>query len=486
MASKKAIITLLLAALSVLMCPVRAGAQSLVTLNVENAVLKSVLDQITSQTDYTFVYTNEIKADETKVTFHCSGSDIESVCASLFPSIGLDYTIKEGYIALSLSRGSADDSAYEVKGTVTENGEPLPYVYITVEGTDTFTTSADDGTYAISVPGPDATLLFSLVGMEDLHIPVGGRSIVNAQMSMESNSLEELVVVGYGVQMKKDVTSSISQIKGNDIAENASSSFIQQLAGRASGVQVTTSGLIGAPPKVIIRGVNSISSGTSPLYVINGVPVTSGGLGGSYTNNNAMADINPSDIESFEILKDGAATAIYGSRAANGVILITTKQGKRGPVQVNYDGWVGFGTPSRMYDLLNAEQFVEISNEKFANIGQGPQAFMDENNTDTDWLDQIYRVGFQHSHSLSITGGMESTQFYSSIGYTNQNGIMKNNSFERFSFYGKVDHSLFKNIIKIGFSLNASAQNNSSPKKGVSLFSDNVYCSTNIPQCSHI
>lgn len=480
MASKKAIITLLLAALSVLMCPVRAGAQSLVTLNVENAVLKSVLDQITSQTDYTFVYTNEIKADETKVTFHCSGSDIESVCASLFPSLGLDYTVKEGYIALSLSRGSADDSAYEVKGTVTENGEPLPYVYISVEGTDTFTTSADDGTYAISVPGPDATLLFSLVGMEDLHIPVGGRSIVNAQMSMESNSLEELVVVGYGVQMKKDVTSSISQIKGNDIAENASSSFIQQLAGRASGVQVTTSGLIGAPPKVIIRGVNSISSGTSPLYVINGVPVTSGGLGGSYTNNNAMADINPSDIESFEILKDGAATAIYGSRAANGVILITTKQGKRGPVQVNYDGWVGFGTPSRMYDLLNAEQFVEISNEKFANIGQGPQAFMDENNTDTDWLDQIYRVGFQHSHSLSITGGMESTQFYSSIGYTKQNGIMKNNSFERFSFYGKVDHSMFKNIIKIGFSLNASAQNNSSPKKGVSLFSDNVYCSTKL------
>lgn len=118
---------------------------------MENASLKSVLDQITRQADYTFVYTNEIKADETMVTFQCSGSDIESVCASLFPSLGLDYTIKEGYIALSLSRGSANDSAYEVKGTVTENGEPLPYVYITVEGTDTFTTSSDDGTYAISV-----------------------------------------------------------------------------------------------------------------------------------------------------------------------------------------------------------------------------------------------------------------------------------------------------------------------------------------------
>lgn len=154
MASKKAIVTLLLTALSILFCPVRAGAQSLITLNVENASLKSVLDQITRQADYTFVYTNEIKADETMVTFQCSGSDIESVCASLFPSLGLDYTIKEGYIALSLSRGSANDSAYEVKGTVTENGEPLPYVYITVEGTDTFTTSSDDGTYAISVPGP--------------------------------------------------------------------------------------------------------------------------------------------------------------------------------------------------------------------------------------------------------------------------------------------------------------------------------------------
>lgn len=477
---KKAIILSILASFTMLMSPSRLIAQPKVTLNVENEMLKNVLDRITDMTGFTFVYTNEIKADKTTVSFSCTDSDIESVCSSLFPPLGIVYTVKDGYIALSLSKVTSDKQDYEVKGIITENGVPLPYVYITVKDTGIFTTSGNDGSYTITVPGPDAVLQFSLTGMEDLSIPVNGRSVVNADMQMENNFLDELVVVGYGVQRKKDVTSSISQIKGDDILENASSSFIQQLAGRASGVQVTTSGLIGAPPKVIIRGVNSISSGTSPLYVINGVPVTSGGLGGSYTNNNAMADINPADIESFEILKDGAATAIYGSRAANGVILITTKQGKKGPAQVTYDGWIGFGTPSKMYDLLNAEQFVEISNEKFANIGQGPQAFMDENNTDTDWLDQIYRTGFQHSHSLSITGGVDKTQFYSSIGYTHQDGIMKNNSFERFSFYGKVDHSMFKDIVRIGFSLNASAQNNSSPKKGVSLFSDNVYCSTKL------
>ena len=461
--------------------PLGLSAQVKISLDYKSTALSKVLNAITAKTGYTFIYTNEIDADNINVSFKCENEQIESVCEKLFSPLGIVFNFKDGYIALSRKgKSSAKDGPIKVSGTVSEKGSPLPFVTVIVYGTQTWTTTNEEGKYTITAPSADSRLQFTLVGMKDKIVDIGGQSTLNVAMEAENLELEEIVVVGYGVQKKKDVTSSISKIKGDDIAEKATSSFIQQMAGRASGVQVTTSGLIGASPKVIIRGVNSISSGTSPLYVINGVPVTSGGLGGSYTNNNAMADINPADIESFEILKDGAATAIYGSRAANGVILITTKQGKKGSVKVNYDAWFSAATPSNMYDLLNARQFVEISNEKFANVGQEPKAFMDENNTDTDWLDQIYRTGFQQSHTLSVTGGMDKTTFYTSIGYTDQNGIMKNNSFSRLSFYGKVDHKMFNDIVTVGFSLNASFQNNSSPKKGVSLFSDNVYCSTKL------
>lgn len=356
---------------------------------------------------------------------------------------------------------------------------PLAGVAVISEHNKNYAISDINGAYTLDTDAEDV-LNFTLLGMQQQKLSVNGKTILDVVMTSENMILDELVVVGYGTQRKKDVTSSISKIKGADIAEKASASFIQQMAGRAAGVQVTTAGLIGATPRVIIRGVNSISSGTSPLYVINGVPVTSGGLGGSYTNNNAMADINPSDIESFEVLKDGAATAIYGSRAANGVILITTKQGSKGSAQVTYDGWFAAAKASKLYDVLNAEQFVEIQNEKFANIGEEPKAFMDENNTNTNWVKEIYRTGFQHSHSVSITGGTDKTTYYSSIGYTKQNGIMKDNSFQRYSFYGSMEHKIFKDIVKIGFSLNASHQTNYSPKKGVSLFSDNVYASTKL------
>lgn len=460
-----------------------AWAQQL-TLNIKHGTLEQVLKQINAQTGYKFTYTDAINAKGTVITVNVTDTDPVVFFKNFFKEHGIDYKISDKQVYLSPAKKSdsrQSSRTITVKGKITdETGEPLIGVYVKEESTNAITSTDIDGSYTITVPASESKLNYSMVGMKDKTIDVNGRGVIDIIMENKLDELEEIVVVGYGVQKKKDITSSISKIKGDDISEKATSSFVQQMAGRASGVQVTTSGLIGASPRVVIRGVNSISSGTSPLYVINGVPVTSGGLGGSYTNNNAMADINPADIESFEILKDGAATAIYGSRAANGVILITTKQGKKGSVKVNYDAWFSAARASKMYDLLNAEEFVEISNEKYTNMKLAPQAFMDENNTNTDWLAQIYRTGFQHSHSLSITGGIDKTTFYSSIGYTNQEGIMKNNSFSRFSFYGKAEHKMFKDVVTVGFSLNASFQNNSSPKKGVSLFSDNVYCSTKL------
>ena len=365
----------------------------------------------------------------------------------------------------------------QVRGTVVdEAGIPIIGATIQVKGTGQGTVTDLDGQFSLSAPA-NSTLVISYVGLVTQE--VAAAPIVNIVLLPDTELLDEIVVVGYGTQRKRDVTSSISQIRGDDLSSKASPSFMQQMAGRASGVQVIApSGDVTQPPRVIIRGVGTISSSNTPLYVINGVPVTSGNVGYSYSNNNALADINPSDIESFEILKDGAATAIYGSRAANGVVLITTKQGKQGAAKISYDSWMGWSSASKLYDLLNAEQFVTIANEKYANSGGNPQAKMDENGTDTNWYDHVFRTGFQHSHTVSISGASPQTQYFMSAGYTDQKGLSINNSYNRYTFYARAEHKFLKDYVTAGFSLNASNQVNTGPVKGTNSISDNMYASS--------
>lgn len=369
----------------------------------------------------------------------------------------------------------------EVTGSVTssDDGGSMPGVSISVKGSTLGTITDMNGKYLIKVPGDAQTLLFSFVGMATQEVNIGNQSVINVQLVSQDVSVDEVVVVGYGTQVKRDVTSSISKVKGSEIADKASSSFIQQLAGRATGVQITSSsGDLGTPPNIRIRGVNTISSGSQPLVVVNGVPSTSGNIGGTYTNNNPLADINPSDIESIEILKDGAATAIYGSRASNGVILVTTKKGSVQKTKVSYDAWFAKSQASKLYDLLNAEQFVTIANEKYKNGGSPlTPAVMDSENTNTNWNDYVFRTGNQQNHSLSVSGGNEETQFYLSTSYSNQEGIVVNNSFKRYTFNASVDQKLL-NWVKVGFSLNGSYQNNTGPIKGTNSISDNMYATT--------
>ena len=367
-----------------------------------------------------------------------------------------------------------------ITGTVTsdEDNEPVIGASVVVKGNASIGTVTDiDGKFSLRVPDNATTLIFSYIGLEPQEAAI--QSVMAILLKSDTQNLDEVVVVGYGTQRKRDVTSSISQIKGDDIASKASPSFMQQMAGRATGVQVISpSGDVSQPPRVVIRGVGTISSSTSPLYVINGVPVTSGNTAVSYSNNNAMADINPSDIESFEILKDGAATAIYGSRAANGVVLITTKKGQQGSAKISYDTWMGWSSASKLYDLLDAQQFVTIANEKYTNIEANPQAFMDSQGTNTKWYDHTFRTGLQHSHAVSISGASPQTQYFMSTGYTDQKGIVINNAYNRFTFYAKAEHKFLKNYATAGFSMNASNQNNEGPVKGTSSISDNMYASS--------
>src|SRR5690606_11057095 len=270
-----------------------------------------------------------------------------------------------------------------VNGTVTdENGLPLPGVNVVERGTTNGTQTDFEGRYNISV-ALGQTLVFSYLGYKEVSVGVGAQNTINLQMEEDAQALEEVVVIGYGVQKRKEITGSIASVSGGDIQGLITPSFESQLAGRAAGVQITSNtGIIGETPRIRIRGIGSIGSGTYPLVVVDGIPIVTGDVGG-YASANGLGDLNPNDIESFEILKDGAATAIYGSRAANGVILITTKKGKKGSAQVSYNVVTGFASPIKTFDLLNTAQFLEIANEKRTNRGQAPWAVGSD--YDTDW-----------------------------------------------------------------------------------------------------
>jgi TonB-linked SusC/RagA family outer membrane protein len=335
-----------------------------------------------------------------------------------------------------------------VTGVVTdlEDGSTLPGVTVIVQGTTIGAITDANGRYEINVAA-DGTLVFSFVGLRTVSIPVGGRTVINVALERDVYSVEEFVVVGYGVQQRRDISGAVSTVRGESIRAIPVQTFEQALQGKAAGVNITIpNAVLGNPPVIRVRGFNSISGSSYPLVVVDGVPVFTGDLSRSGAALNVLGDINPSDIESIEILKDASATAIYGSRAANGVVLVTTRQGMPGQTQVTYDASFGVTSASRLYEMMNAEQFVEHKNMARANVGLGPAYFLnydpDGNLIDTDWNDVIYRTGLQHNHSLNFTGATQRTRYFASVGYAFNEGIIRTNDYERKSARLNVDHKL--------------------------------------------
>ena len=357
----------------------------------------------------------------------------------------------------------------QYKGLVVDElGEPIVGATVLVKGTGQGTITDFEGAYFLGVPEGGRIFVISYVGMITKEVAI--QPNLRIVMLSDDRLLEELVVVGYGTQRKKDVTSSISKVTGDEIANLATPSFDNQLAGRASGVQVIQpSGVLGATPVFRVRGVSSLTGGTQPLIIVDGVPMTSGDISQGYVAVNAMADINPDDIASIDILKDGAATAVYGSRAANGVILITTKKGSLGTAKVNYTGYIGFAQPTKLFDLLNGEQFTEISNEKTALWGGVPQAVYD--GTNTNWNDHIYRTATQHSHTINLSGGTPKSSYYFSLGYTGQDGIIVANDLKRLTMSGNASSNINK-WLNVGMSLNASKATINGIVEGTNSLSD--------------
>ncbi|WP_111669373.1 SusC/RagA family TonB-linked outer membrane protein [Algoriphagus litoralis] len=365
-----------------------------------------------------------------------------------------------------------------ITGRVTSAEEPegIPGASVVVKGTTQGTITDLDGSYSITVPDNASTLVFSFVGYLTKEMSIGSSSVINVTMDTDVKVLNEVVVTGYGTQERREITGSVTSISSEDIENLVTPSFESQLAGRAPGVQVTTpSGILGARPIIRIRGVNSLTASASPLIIIDGVPVVDDDRS-SVNSSNPLANINPADIQSYEVLKDGSATAIYGSRAANGVILITTKRGSTGKAKVSYSTSMGINEEVSRFELLNGDQFVEIANEKITNVNPNATTNAREG-VNTDWQDLIFRKGFTQQHNLSISGGSEATKYFFSLGFTDQESPIVANDLKRYSFRANIDHSISK-AVRIGTSLSYSLTEINGLNNGSNSLSGAIYNAT--------
>ncbi|WP_340106334.1 SusC/RagA family TonB-linked outer membrane protein [Rhodohalobacter sp. 8-1] len=323
-----------------------------------------------------------------------------------------------------------------INGTVTSvsDGGSLPGVTVLEKGTSNGTTTDESGNYEITVENSDAILVFSSVSFETQEIVVGNQETINVELDEDVQLLDDVVVVGYGEQDRKTLTSAISSISSEDIANIPSASTDQLMQGRAAGVQVSAnSGTPGGGIFVKIRGTSSISGGSDPLYVVDGIPIQTGnyglGLGGETTS--AMADIAPSDIESIEILKDASATSIYGARAANGVVLITTKRGGFTEPRVSINLYRGVEEPVNMPDLVSGPEFEMLMNEAASNNGESEPYANPANATNTNWADQVFRTGIVQNYDASVSGGNEFIKYSVSGSAFDQDGVVTPASFTR-------------------------------------------------------
>jgi TonB-dependent starch-binding outer membrane protein SusC len=352
-----------------------------------------------------------------------------------------------------------------VNGKVSDltDGSPLPGVNILIKGSTVGAITDTNGKYSIDVDA-NGTLVFSFIGYLTEEVPVNNRTIIDLTLSPDIKTLTEVVVVGYGTQRKAEITGSVASVKAEDIVQTPVANIAQGLQARMAGVQITqNSGAPGGNVSVRIRGTNSISGTSEPLYVIDGIQVSNGG---GINEVSPLSSINPNDIESVDVLKDASATSIYGARGANGVVLITTKRGKSGVTRVIFDSYYGVQEVNKKLNVLNGAEFAQLENEVFkTQIYADPVA----EGQGTNWQDIVFRQAPIQSHQLSINGGSEKTQLALSANYFNQDGIVINSNFTRYSFRLNVDHKLNERI-KIGTSLFASNNIN----QGIETGSTNV------------
>lgn len=356
------------------------------------------------------------------------------------------------FVLVLLSTQFLFGQARTVTGKVTdETGTPIAGVTIEVKGKQLSTISANDGSFQLSNVLTGDVVIFSSVGYKTIEQTIGGGTSLSISMSTATGNLNEVVVIGYGSTRKKDLTGSVATVSSKDFQKGQISTPEQMIAGKLPGVSVISNGgQPGSGSTIRIRGGSSIRASNDPLIVIDGVPLGAGGISGA---GNALSFINPNDIESFTVLKDASAAAIYGTRASNGVILITTKKGTGGKLRVNFNTSVSASTITKKVDVLSADEFRTIVNAK----GTPAQIAM-LGTANTDWQEEIYQTALATDNNLTISGGLKKLPYRVSLGYANQNGVLRTDNLQRTSLSLVLNPSFFNNHLKVDINLKATAQ----------------------------
>jgi len=434
-----------------------------ITLTVKNKTLKDAFSELEKKTSYVVVFNNDAINPNQKVNVDFQNESVGDILKKLLAGTGASYEIKGRQIVIfsSADAGKSPEKASQ-QGQITgkvvdENKAPLIGVSIQVKGTTVGTTTDVDGNFTLNTSASQPVLVFSYVGFEKKEVPAT-KKVLSVTLNSESKSINEVVVVGYGAVKKRDVTGAVSAIKEKDFNVGVMAAPTQMIQGRVAGVNVTSNGgEPGAGTTVRVRGSNSIRSGQDPLYVIDGVPLdindsqpqgaSVAGVGES-SKKNPLNFLNPDDIESIDVLKDASATAIYGSRGANGVIIVTTKKGKEGKGKVSYSGYYGVSYLPSKYPVLSSDEYRTYITSKGLTLNDG--------GANTDWQDEIFRTAQVQSHSLSYGGGQGKTSYRASLSYLDQDGIIKKTGIEKYTGRFNISQKAFNDKLLIEGSLTAS------------------------------
>lgn len=373
-----------------------------------------------------------------------------------------------GFLAVVLLLASNAVSAQNrmVRGTVTdaETGEALIGATVSVVGTTRGAQTDIDGNYGVEVPAGSTQLRIAYTGYAEQVVDLTASNVVNIALK-PGTVLDEVVVIGYGSQKKRDVTGAVSSLSAENFNRGAINSPEQLVQGKLSGVQITSgNGEPGAALDIQIRGAGSIRAGNGPLYIIDGVPINqdNGNIGGTDSGfgtsaaRNALNFLNPNDIETIDILKDASATAIYGARGANGVVLITTKKGSEGSTGIQYSGYYGVSNVARRIDLLDGPAFVAATDKLFGGADKNNAVLASERGNNTDWQDAIFRTAATQSHNISFSGGAKKLGYYASLGTYDQQGIIDNSRNRRYSARVNLNQKAFNDRVRFDMNLTAS------------------------------
>jgi TonB-linked SusC/RagA family outer membrane protein len=430
--------------------PTQTVLERTVTMQVDGQPIKAILNKLAKQTNTRFVYSQQLVGADRKVTVHAQNQPLAVVLDEIFAPLKIEYEINQDRIVLRLpskstsanDSGSFEVAAVPISGKVVDaKGAALPGVTVLVKGTTNGASTSADGSFSIEAP-ENSVLVFSFVGYARQEVPItGANANLTVTLTESAQDLNDVVVIGYGTARKSDLTGAVASVTSAQLTQVATSDPVQALQGRVAGVEVTSnSGQPGSGTRIRVRGVGTINN-SDPLYVVDGIQTSDIGF------------LLPADIESTEILKDASATAIYGSRGANGVVLITTKHGKAGSTQFNLTGYTGFQQIRRTLPLTTAAQYATLVTEAYTNDGKALPDYGQQlkdaiaNNAEgTDYQKLITQKGLITNYSLSASGGTEQNRYLVSGSYFQQNGIIKNSGFRKFVIRVNDDVVLTKRI----------------------------------------